>query len=170
MAKVTKPLALDETLKTVAKDSTLQDAAESIGKLAESMAEFVDYQKRQTAHYPIWDDAKGEFTNESIKAWLDSEADGIIYGVKQPKDARQVCIKTLGNAGIPNPVPSTLAQVGSDPYFGRGAFRYYNVNATVDDNGVYHVTGIDRFGGFVNDGTKDVFTLTPVRYERQTDT
>ena len=170
MSKVTKPLALDETLKTVAKDATLKDASDGINKLAESMADFVSLQKKQTAKYPIWDDVKKEYTNESIKAWLDSECDGIIYGVKQPKDQRQACIKTLGNAGIPNPVPSTLTQVGSDPYYDRGAFRYYNVNATVDDNGTYHVTGIDRFGGFVNDGTKDVFVLTPVRYERQTDT
>lgn len=170
MAKITKPLALDETLKTVAKDATLQNVAQSIDKLANSMTEFVDDQKQQAKKYPIWDSAKKEFTNESIKAWLDSECDGIIYGVKQPKDQRTTCIKTLGNSGIPNPVPSTLAQVGSDPYFDRGAFRHYDVNATVDDNGVYHVTGIDRFGGFVNDGTEDVFVLTPIRYERRTDT
>ena len=113
---------------------------------------------------PVWDATNGEFTNESIKRWLDYEADGKLYGVDQTLDSTQACAKVLANEGIANPVPSTLAAVGSDPYHGVGPFRWYHVNGYVDDDGTQHVTGIREFGHFSYDDGRDVLQLTPVRY------
>ena len=115
-------------------------------------------------HFPVWDEAKGEFSNESIKAWLAWGNDGKLYGADQSLDENQTVTKTLANAGILNPVPSTLAKTGSDPYFGIGPFRWYHANGYVDDNGVPHVTGIKEFGHFSFTDGRDVLQLTPVRY------
>jgi hypothetical protein len=115
-------------------------------------------------HLPVWDEEAGEYTEESIRAWLAWGADGLQYGVDQPLDAVQQCTKVLANAGIENPVPSTLLKVGSDPYWQRGPFRWWHVNAHVDDDGAQHVTGIKNFGHFSYTDGRDVFCLTPVRY------
>ena len=57
---------------------------------------------------PEWDAEAGEFTIESIKRWLNANADGKLYGVDETLDAIQTCDKVLANEGIDNPVPSTL--------------------------------------------------------------
>ena len=115
-------------------------------------------------HLPVWDEAAGEYTEESIRAWLAWGADGLQYGVDQPLDAVQGCTKVLANAGIENPVPSTLLAVGSDPYWQRGPFRWWHVNGRVDDDGTQHITGIKNFGHFSYEDGRDVFCLAPVRY------
>lgn len=154
-------------------DAFADHAEDSANKAANSAAlakKYADEAEALLYKVPFYDEGAGEFTNRSIQEWLAWNNDGLLYGVKQPKDERQACTKTRANAGIANPVPGTLANAGSDPYFGRGPFRYYDCNATVDDNGQFHVTGIADFGGFVDDGTKDVFVLTPIRYISSTDT
>lgn len=112
--------------------------------------------------FPIWNATLGEFEPESIKRWLDSNADGKQYGVDFPLDDVQQGTKVLANEGIANPVPSTLAKPGSDPYWQVGPFRWEWVNAYVDDDGTQHVTGMRSFGNFTFE--KDVFSLDPVRY------
>lgn len=147
------------------KRETAENAREAKSAKAVSDANAAAEKALQAAyHYPVWDDAKGEFSNESIKAWLAWNNDGKLYGADQPLDEVQTCDKVLANAGIPNPVPSTLAQVGSDPYFGVGPFRWYHVNGYVDDDGTQHVTGIKEFGHFSYTDGRDVLQLTPVRY------
>ena len=115
-------------------------------------------------HLPVWDEEAGEYTEESIRAWLAWGADGLQYGVDQTLDAVQECTKVLANAGIENPVPSTLLKVGSDPYWQRGPFRWWHVNARVDDDGTQHITGIKGIGHFSYEDGRDVFCLAPVRY------
>lgn len=112
--------------------------------------------------FPEWDSENQEFTNASIAEWLRYNADGKVYGVEQSEDKVQECTKVLANAGIEDPVPYTLAKAGSDPYRGRGPFRWYDVNAYVDADGTQHVKGMRDFGNFSWD--KDTFTLAPVRY------
>lgn len=151
-----------------------QAADDAAGKADESAQKADDAAKRaddaadkalQAAyHFPVWDAEAGEFTNESIKAWLAWNADGKVYGVDQTLDETQTCAKVLANAGIENPVPSTFAKVGSDPYFGKGPFRWYHANGYVDDDGTKHVTGIKEFGHFSYTDGRDVLQLTPVRY------
>ena len=61
-------------------------------------------------------------------------------------------------------MPSTLLNVGSDPYWQRGPFRWWHVNGRVDDDGTQHITGIKNFGHFSYEDGRDVFCLAPVRY------
>lgn len=112
--------------------------------------------------FPEWDSDNQEFTNSSIAEWLRYNSDGKLYGVEQSEDKVQACTKVLANAGMENPVPYTLAKAGSDPYRGKGPFRWYNCNARVDADGTQHVTGIEDFGNFSWD--RDAWTLSPVRY------
>lgn len=112
--------------------------------------------------FPEWDSDRQEFTNKSISEWLRYNSDGKVYGVDQSEDKVSKCEKTLANSGIENPVPCTLLNPGSDPYSGRGPFRWYDVNGYVDADGTQHVTGMRDFGNFSWD--RDVFVLSPVRY------
>ena len=115
--------------------------------------------------YPIWDEESGCYTNESIHNWLDARNDGLAYGISIPKTASTECVKTGANAGIANPVPGTVGTPAVDPYVGRGAFRFYNVNATVDADGTPHVTAIEGDGRFRRDGSNgDVWVMAPVLY------
>jgi len=117
--------------------------------------------------YPIWDDESGCYTNESIHNWLNARNDGLAYGISMPKTASTECVKTGANAGIANPVPGTIGTPAVDPYVGRGAFRFCNVNATVDADGTPHVTAIEGDGRFRRDGSNgDVWTLVPMLYWR----
>lgn len=141
-------------------DKAIGDAA----KAAEDATKAAAKAYQAASHLPVWDEEAGEYTEESIRAWLAWGADGMQYGVDQPLDAVQECIKVLANAGIENPVPSTLLKVGSDPYWQRGPFRWWHVNAHVDDDGTQHVTGIKNFGHFSYEDGRDVFCLAPVRY------
>ena len=112
--------------------------------------------------FPIWDPGKGEFDLDSIERWLASNADGKQYGVDFTLDGVQQGAKVLANEGIANPVPSTLAKVGSDPYWQVGPFRWEWVNGHADDDGMPHITGMKSFGGFTYE--EDVWSLAPVRY------
>jgi hypothetical protein len=115
--------------------------------------------------YPIWDDESGCYTNESIHNWLNARNDGLAYGISMPKTASTECSKTGANAGIANPVPGIIGRPAVDPYVGRGAFRFYNVNATVDADGTPHVTAIEGDGRFRRDGSNgDVWVMAPVLY------
>lgn len=112
--------------------------------------------------FPIWDAGKGEFDLTSIERWLESNADGKQYGVDFTLDGVQQGTKVLANEGIANPVPSTQAKPGSDPYWQVGPFRWEWVNGYVDDDGAPHITGMRSFGNFSL--AKDVLHLSPVRY------
>lgn len=121
-----------------------------------------------TNQYPVWDEESGCYTNESIAALLDARRDGLSYGVSIPKSASVSCTKLASNAGMANPVPGIVGTPSVDPYVGRGAFRYYEVNGTVDADGMPHVTGIMGDGRFRRDGTNgDVWIMTPVLWWRE---
>lgn len=113
---------------------------------------------------PEWDAEAGEFTIESIKRWLNANADGKIYSVDETLDGTQALTKTGANADVAVPTPATLAAPGSDPYRELGPFRWEHVNASVDDDGTIHVTGMKSFGNFSYTDGHDVFALAPVRY------
>lgn len=163
MAEVKKPILLDDSFNTEsAKHLELKNALlKQTTIIAESQASISKLlEQKDSIKRPQYEN--GVFTNSSIQSWLFSNNDGKLYGVDQTLDAVQTCTKVLANAGIANPVPSTLAQVGSDPYYGIGPFRYERVNAVANDDGTYSITGMESFGHFTTD--KDVFILTPIRY------
>ena len=79
--------------------------------------------------------------------------DARVYGATIPMDGGTICTKTQDNAGIANPVPSTLASPGSDPYATIPAFYHRDVCGYPDANGVPHVTSMDGDGIFRRDGS-----------------
>lgn len=166
MALVEKPVVLDETYRQGLSQQieSQNEIKAELAKIASATDLIARSQNAGNDFRPVWDEAKGEFTNESIERWLRYESDGKLYGVDQTLDETQTCTKVLANAGIENPVPSTLAKIGSDPYFGKGPFRWYHANGYVDDDGTQHVTGIKEFGHFSYTDGRDVLQLTPVRY------
>ena len=147
-----------------------------MGKLAkdETLAKSVDAQLRIARAIealdtsgnvcPEWDEEAGEFTVESIKRWLNANCDGKVYSVDETLDGTQALTKTGANADVAVPTPATLAAPGSDPYRELGPFRWEHVNASVDDDGTIHITGMKSFGNFSYTDGRDVFALAPVRY------
>jgi len=126
--------------------------------------------KQAISHVPEWDSTNNYYFNESIKDWLDANADGQAYGISIPKTASVQCTKTAANAGIANPVPGIIGRPSVDPYTGLGPFRHYDVNAVIDADGTPHVTAIDGDGRFKRDGSNgDVWVMTPMIWWREDD-
>lgn len=140
------------------------EAEKSVGDAVKRADDAADRAMQTAYRYPVWDAEAGEFTPESIRAWLANGCDGKVYGVVQTLDGTQALVKSGANAGMADPVPSTLAQPGTDPYRGVGPFRWWHANAHRDDDGTVHVTGINGFGHFSYTDGRDVFSMAPTRY------
>lgn len=98
---------------------------------------------------PEYDEANGQYTNESIEGYFAMGRNGKEYGIRIPKTAEVDCIKLGANADIPIPTTSTIASPGNDPYISEGGpFRYLVSNCGVDENGVPFCTGIKGDGHF----------------------
>lgn len=104
---------------------------------------------------PEYDEANGQYTNESIEGYFAMGRNGKEYGIRIPKTAETDCIKLGANANIPVPTTSTIASPGEDPYISEGGpFRYLVSNCGVDENGVPFCTGING---------DDHFTFKPAK-------
>ena len=135
-----------------ATDETLQRVAFAIEALAGRLA-------------LEWDSENGWYTNESVKAWLDSMGGPESYGVSIPTGSAIACTKLGANAGIAAPVPGVIGRPAVDPYVGIPAFFHIDVNGVVDADGMPHLTGIEGDGRFRRDGSNgDVWVLAPVLY------
>lgn len=134
----------------VASEETLQRVATSLERIAN--------QKE-----PIWDEATGRYTNQSITAMLAAQKNGLAYGVSIPKGSTTVCTKIGANAGIAAPTPGYIGSPAIDPYAQLGPFVHYDVNGYVDADGTPHVTAIEGDGSFKRDGSNgNVWVLAPV--------
>lgn len=121
-----------------------------------------------------YDTSAGEYGN--LAAYFDAHRDGKVYGVRFPKwtySNTTSGTKTRDNANLAIEV-STNDKAGRDDYSGLNAFRVWDVNATIGDDGKPHVTAIDGVDPrFKRDGTNgDVWVMTcPCYYKvEQTDT
>lgn len=111
---------------------------------------------------PNYDEANGQYTNESIEGYFAMGRNGKEYGIRIPKTAEVDCIKLGANADIPVPTTSTIASPGNDPYISEGGpFRYLVSNCGVDENGVPFCTGIkgDDYFSFKPAKTQVVSTI-----------
>lgn len=132
---------------------TLADTAKLIAKVHANAAKGVRFK---------YDGTKGEYGN--IAAYFAVHKDGKVYGVRFPKytySNTPTGVKTRDNANLTIEI-STNAKAGRDDYAALPAFRTWDVNATVDDDGVPHVTAIDGIDTrFKRDGSNgDVYVMT----------
>ena len=132
---------------------TLADTAQLIAKVHKNAAQGVRFS---------YDSTKGEYGN--IAAYFTAHTDGKIYGVKFPKytySNTPTGVKTRDNANLTIEI-STNDKAGRDDYAALPAFRVWDVNATIGDDGVPHVTAIDGIDTrFRRDGTNgDVYVMT----------
>ena len=132
---------------------TLEDTAKLIAKVHANATGGAKFE---------YDNAKGEYGN--IAAYMAAHKDGKVYGVKFPKytySNTPTGVKTRDNANLTIEI-STNAKAGRDDYAPLNAFRTWDVNATVDDDGVPHVTAIDGLDTrFKRDGSNgDVYVMT----------
>lgn len=110
-----------------------------------------------------YDATAEEYTQQSIKAMLDSYRNGLAYGVSIPKGSATACTKIGANAGIAAPTPGIVGRAADDPYTQVGPFTHFDVNGYVDGNGAPHVTAFEGDGRFRRDGSNgDVWVLAPV--------
>ena len=132
---------------------TLADTAQLIAKVHKNAAQGVRFS---------YDSTKGEYGN--IAAYFTAHTDGKIYGVKFPKytySNTPTGVKTRDNANLTIEI-STNDKAGRDDYAALPSFRVWDVNATIGDDGVPHVTAIDGIDTrFRRDGTNgDVYVMT----------
>ena len=132
---------------------TLEDTAKLIAKVHANATGGAKFE---------YDNAKGEYGN--IAAYFAAHKDGKVYGVRFPKytySNTPTGVKTRDNANLTIEI-STNAKAGRDDYAPLNAFRTWDVNATVDDDGVPHVTAIDGIDTrFKRDGSNgDVYVMT----------
>lgn len=132
---------------------TLADTAQLIAKVHANAAKGVRFE---------YDGTKGEYGN--IASYFAAHKDGKVYGVKFPKytySNTPTGVKTRDNANLAIEI-STNDKAGRDDYAALPAFRVWDVNATVDDDGVPHVTAIDGIDNrFKRDGSNgDVYVMT----------
>ena len=113
---------------------------------------------------PEYDEANGQYTNESIEGYFAIGRNGKEYGIRIPKTAETDCIKLGANANIPVPTTSTIASPGEDPYISEGGpFRYLVSNCGVDENGVPFCTGIKGDDHFTfKPATNQVVSAVPI--------
>ena len=132
---------------------TLADTAKLIAKVHANAAKGVRFE---------YDGTKGEYGN--IAAYFAAHKDGKVYGVRFPKytySNAPTGVKTRDNANLTIEI-STNDKAGRDDYSALNAFRTWDVNATVDDDGIPHVTAIDGIDTrFRRDGSNgDVYVMT----------
>lgn len=132
---------------------TLADTAQLIAKVHANAAKGVRFE---------YDAAQGEYGN--IAAYFTAHKDGKVYGVKFPKytySNTPTGVKTRDNANLAIEI-STNDKAGRDDYSALNAFRVWDVNATIGDDGVPHVTAIDGIDTrFRRDGSNgDVYVMT----------
>lgn len=105
---------------------------------------------------PVFDPSTGRYENASVKRWLDSGRDGLVYSVLIPRYSHSTstaCVKVDANAGLVCE-PSTVATAGRDDYRHLGPFETWEVNGGADSDGSPFVTAFkdsddafDRHGG-----------------------
>lgn len=119
-----------------------------------------------------FDDTTGRYSNESISDWMNTYADGLVYGVQIPLYTASVgtaATKTDANAGLMLE-PSTNELAGRNDYTGKKLFMCPRVNGGVDANGMPYVTAIEGMDDRFDCTAANTFALTPVYYAKYTET
>lgn len=118
----------------------------------------------------VFDREAGRYTNESVAAWMDGFADGLVYGVQIPRysyDPDVTAVKTGANAGLVLE-GSTSSVEGRNDYAGKKLFMCPRVNGGADVDGTNYVTAIEGISDWF-DAAENTYVLTPVYYVRRTE-
>ena len=108
--------------------------------------------KGDVAEAPAYDVEKGYYTG--LEGMFAARRDFRRFGVRIPYDGGTACTKLYDNAGVENPVPSTLAAPGSDPYTAFNLFFHRDCTGYPDAGGIQRVTSIEGVDGrFARDGS-----------------
>lgn len=108
--------------------------------------------KGDVAEAPAYDAEKGYYTG--LEGMFAARRDFRRFGVRIPYDGGTACTKLYDNAGVENPVPSTLAAPGSDPYTAFNLFFHRDCTGYPDAGGIQRVTSIEGVDGrFARDGS-----------------
>lgn len=108
--------------------------------------------KGDMAEAPAYDSEKGYYTG--LEGMFAARRDFRRFGVRIPYDGGTACTKLYDNAGVENPVPSTLAEPGSDPYTAFNLFFHRDCTGYPDAGGIQRVTSIEGVDGrFARDGS-----------------
>ena len=108
--------------------------------------------KGDVAEAPAYDSDKGYYTG--LEGMFAARRDFRRFGVRIPYDGGTACTKLYDNAGVENPVPSTLAAPGSDPYAAFNLFFHRDCTGYPDAGGIQRVTSIEGVDGrFSRDGS-----------------
>lgn len=123
-------------------------------------------QKNANGSRFAYDAAKKVVTN--VREYFAAHRDGRTYGVRFPLYSFSNSpdgVKVGDNAGL-TVVPSTNYRAGRDDYAGLSAFRVFDANVAVNDDGTPVVKAIkDLAGNYANDGSNgDVFVITTVGF------
>lgn len=125
-----------------------------------------DIPKPPEGNLPIFDEAAGRYTNESIVDWMNSFADGLVYGVKLPRYSySQSCNgeKIEANAGL-TLEPSTNDTAGRNDYENKKLFFCPRVHGGVDIDGMPYITSIEGLDNRFDSRENNTWALTPVYY------
>lgn len=108
--------------------------------------------KGDVAEAPAYDSDNGYYTG--LEGMFAARRDFRRFGVRIPYDGGTACTKLYDNAGVENPVPSTLAEPGSDPYTAFNLFFHRDCTGYPDAGGIQRVTSIEGVDGrFARDGS-----------------
>lgn len=108
--------------------------------------------KGDVAEAPAYDAGKGYYTG--LEGMFAARRDFRRFGVRIPYDGGTACTKLYDNAGVENPVPSTLSAPGSDPYTAFNLFFHRDCTGYPDADGIQRVTSIEGVDGrFARDGS-----------------
>lgn len=115
-----------------------------------------------------YDSAKHVVSN--VREYFDAHRDGRTYGVRFPLYSFSNSpdgVKVGDNAGL-TVVPSSNYRAGRDDYAGLSAFRVFDANVTVADDGTPVVKAIKGLAGnYAKDGSNgDVFVITTPGFYR----
>lgn len=115
-----------------------------------------------------YDSAKHVVSN--VREYFDAHRDGRTYGVRFPLYSFSNSpdgVKVGDNAGL-TVVPSTNYRAGRDDYAGLSAFRVFDANVAVADDGTPVVKAIKGLAGnYAKDGSNgDVFVITTPGFYR----
>ena len=148
------------------------DKLVTFGTLMKMFEAFAENADRPEPVRPIYDEATGRYTNESIVAWMESFADGKVYGVQVPLysfSMATTATKTDANAGLVLE-PSTNEAAGRNDYLNKKLFMCPRVNGGVDADGMPYVTAIEGEDDRFDCKTANTWALTPVYYVKYTQT